>query len=253
MTPAEEAYAAQQVDPEERNRLVLQELPQVNFIAKRIHERLPQHVPLEDMVQAGVIGLMDAMRNYNPAKGVQLRAFAQFRIRGAILDSLRDLDWGSRRLRHKGRMIEETLALLRAKLGRQPSDEELAAENGMSLDQLHEVMTKLDGMQLVGQRFDSDDANDLIESAPASADDSPFEQFARTELRELLANGVNNLSEREQMILSLYYRDELTMREIGATVGLVPSRVSQIHAAALLKLRNGLRGLQTRAVANVKG
>jgi RNA polymerase sigma factor for flagellar operon FliA len=245
MTHAEQAYASQQGDMEERNRLIMQELPQVNFIARRIHERLPQHVPFEDLVNAGVIGLIDALKSYDPGKGVQLRAFTQFRIRGAILDSLRELDWGSRRLRHKGRQIEEKVLLLEAKLGRKPSDDELAAEVGMSLEQLQSVLAQLDGLELLGQQVDShidrNESQDLIESAPANEEESPFEVLAQSELKEQLAKAVSQLSSKEQLVLSLYYKDELTMREVAAVLDITQSRVSQLHASALLKLRTTLR------------
>jgi RNA polymerase sigma factor for flagellar operon FliA len=245
MTHAEQAYASQQVDTDERNRLILQELPQVHFIARRIHERLPQHVPFEDLVNAGVIGLMDALRSYDPSKGVQLRAFTQFRIRGAILDSLRELDWGSRRLRHKGRQIDEKMLQLEAKLGRQPTDEELAAESGMSLEQLQSVLAQLDGLEIVGQQVDShvdrNETQDLIESAPSKEEDSPFEILARSEMKDQLAKAVSMLSSKEQLVLSLYYKDELTMREVADVLDITQSRVSQLHASALMKLRHTLR------------
>jgi RNA polymerase sigma factor for flagellar operon FliA len=245
MTHAEKIYATQQGDTDERNQLIMQELPQVHFIARRIHERLPQHVPFEDLVNAGVIGLIDALRSYDPSKGVQLRAFTQFRIRGAILDSLRELDWGSRRLRHKGRQIEEKVAQLEAKLGRQPTDEELAAEAGMALEQLHSVLAQLDGLEIVGQQVDShadrSEAQDQIESAPADEDENPFEILARSELKDQLAKAIGLLSQKEQLVLSLYYKDELTMREVADVLEITQSRVSQLHASALMKLRHSLR------------
>src|SRR5271165_4603434 len=133
MLEAQLAYKEQQLTQEEdREQLILSNLPQVHYIARRIHERLPQQVPFEDLVHAGVIGLIEAVRSFDPSKSVPLKSYAKFRIRGAILDSLRELDWGSRHLRHKGRQVEEAISKLSKKLGRQPEEEEIAAEMGIS-------------------------------------------------------------------------------------------------------------------------
>ena len=151
MTQAELAYRESVEETEERDQVILKELPQVYYIARRIYERLPQHVPFEDLVNAGVIGLIEAVRSYDPSKSVPLKAYAKFRIRGAILDSLRELDWASRPLRRKGRQIEEAIAKLSAKLGRQPEEQEIAAELGTSLEQLYATAIRLDGLTLIGQ------------------------------------------------------------------------------------------------------
>ena len=212
-------------------------------IARRIFERLPQHVPFEDLVNAGVIGLIEAIRNYDPSKSVPLKSFVKFRIRGAIIDSLRELDWGSRPLRRKARQIEEAIAKLSAKLGRQPEEDEIAAEMGVSIEKLHEIAFRLDGLNLVGQQvnsiFDNGEKHDLIESAP-SRDESPFELCLRSEMQEHIAEAIATLSEKEQLVISLYYREELTMKEIAKVVQLGESRVSQIHALVLPKLRAAL-------------
>src|SRR5208337_4067105 len=136
---------------EDRDQIILREVPQVYYIARRIYERLPQHVPFEDLVNAGVIGLIEAVRSYDPSKSVPLKAYAKFRIRGAMLDSIRELDWGSRRLRHKGRQLEEVVSALSKKLGRQPEEQEIAAEMGISIDELYDIAHRIDGAILVGQ------------------------------------------------------------------------------------------------------
>jgi RNA polymerase sigma factor for flagellar operon FliA len=232
---------------EERNDLVMRELPQVYYVAARIRERLPKNVDMEDLVQAGVIGLIDACRNYDSSKDAQFSTFAKFRIRGAILDSLRVLDWGSRTLRKKGRAINASVAKLESELGRQPMEEEIAADMDMNVDELQNTLTQLDGLYLVGQRSapsqDSSESYDLIESAPSSGDDNPFHLCLQSERKEQLAEAVARMSEREQLILSLYYKEELTMKEISQIVGIVVSRVSQIHAAAMVKLRVSLKRL----------
>jgi RNA polymerase sigma factor for flagellar operon FliA len=241
---AEIAYRENVEETSERDQLILKELPQVYYIARRIFERLPQHVGFEDLVHAGVVGLIEAVRSYDVSKSVPFNAFAKFRIRGAILDSLRELDWGSRPLRRKGRRMEEAIATLSAKLGRQPEEDEIAAEMGVSIEKLHEIALRLDGLTLVGQQvnslFDSSGTQDLIESAP-SKDENPYDLCLRTEIKERLADAIGTLSEKEQLIVSLYYREELTMKEIAKVVQLGESRVSQIHAIALPKLRAALQ------------
>jgi RNA polymerase sigma factor for flagellar operon FliA len=251
MTTAELAYRASSDDVDERNKLVVRELPQVYYVAARIRERLPKHVELEDLVQAGVIGLLEACRSYDGSKDAQFSTFAKFRIRGAILDSLRKLDWGSRTLRRRGREITSSIVKLESKLGRKPDDEEIAVDMQMGLDELHETQTQIDGLQLVGQLTNSShdhaESYDLIESAPSTGEDNPFELCLKGERKEQLAEAVSQMSEREQLILSLYYNEELTMMEVSKIVGIAVSRVSQIHAAAMVKLRASLHHLREGA------
>jgi len=228
---------------DERNEVILQELPQVHYIASRMLERLPQQVELADLVQAGVIGLLDAYRAFDATKNTQFSTFAKFRIKGAIIDSLRALDWGSRGIRRKARDIADATAKLEASLGRNPTKEEIAANLGITLSSLNEIQTELNGLYVMGQEsnssFEGEAAHDLIESA-ASTWDNPFEMYRKTEERAHLSKAVSDLSEREQLILSLYYTEELTMKEVAQVVGLAVSRVSQIHAETLRKLKASL-------------
>ncbi|HXY13117.1 MAG TPA: FliA/WhiG family RNA polymerase sigma factor [Terriglobales bacterium] len=244
MTQAEIAYRETLEETQEQEQLILKELPQVYYIARRIYDRLPQHVPFEDLVHAGVIGLIEAIRSYDSKKSVPLRAFAKFRIRGAILDSLRELDWGSRPLRRQGRRIEEAIATLSTKLGRQPEEEEIAAQLDITIAELHETAVRLDGLVLIGQEvnsgYDRSEKQDLIETAP-SREEGPDDLCFRQEIRDQLAQAIETLSEKEQMVISLYYKEELTMKEIAAVLQLAESRVSQIHALAIPKLRAALR------------
>lgn len=246
MKAPQDVYVQNSTLVDQRNEMAMRELPQVYYLAARMSERLPRHVDLQDLVQAGVIGLLEACRSYDPAKDAQFSTFAKFRIRGAILDSLRKLDWGSRSMRRKAREIGAATTLLEGKLGRQPSEEEIAAELQMSLEDLHSAMTQIDGLYLVSQRsesrFEDGELHDVVESAPAPADENPFEIFAEGERKQQLADAISKLSEREQLILSLYYREELTMKEVAEVVGIAVSRVSQIHAAVLVKLRAYLQG-----------
>ena len=150
MTSVESAYRVNSDGIDERNELVMRELPQVYYVAARIRERLPKQVEMEDLVQAGVLGLLDACRNYDGSKDAQFSTFAKYRIRGAILDSLRKLDWGSRTLRRRNREITTSVAKLELQLGRPPDEEEIAAEMQMPLDELQTTLSQLDGLHLVG-------------------------------------------------------------------------------------------------------
>jgi RNA polymerase sigma factor FliA len=240
MTQAELAYREHQEEAEDREQLILEELPQVHYIARRIYDRLPQHVMFEDLVHAGVVGLIGSIRSFDPSKGVPFKGYARFRIRGAILDSLRELDWGTRPLRREGRRIEEAISKLSMKLGRQPDDQEIANELGTSLEKLYETALRLDGLILIGQEFspscDRSEKQDLIETAP-SRDDGPYERCLTGEIKDHLASAIETLSEKEQLVISLYYKDELTMKETASVLGLTESRVSQIHSMVLPKIR----------------
>ena len=236
------AAALERTDPV-RDQLILDELPQVYFIAARILERLPASVQLEDLVNAGVIGLLEAYESYDNTRNAQFKTFARFRIRGAILDSLRSLDWGSRGMRRKAREISEASVRLEATLGRRPNKEEVAADMKITLDQLDTVMANLDTLQVVGQQAgipsESGEVTDLIESAP-SREANPFDLCLKAEEKQHLARAITLLSEREQLVLSLYYKEELTMKEVAEVIGIALSRVSQIHNAAISKLRSTL-------------
>lgn len=250
MMPAEAAYTKGAVDGDERNTLVMQELSQVYYIASRLRERLPQHVELEDLVNAGVIGLLEASRSYDSSKNSSFSGFAKFRIRGAILDSLRELDWGSRSIRRRGREVTEATARLEARLGRHPVEAEIAEEMQLDPEHLRKIVAQIDGLHLVGQEAtvsnDSTDVMDIIESAPSLDDPDPFDLCLQGEIKEHLTEAISKLSEREQLILSLYYKEELTMKEIAEVVGVALSRVSQIRQAIMKKLRVSLAHLQQR-------
>lgn len=226
--------------PASCNELILRQLPQVHYIASRIHERLPQQVDLHDLVQAGVIGLIEACRNFDGTKNAQLSTYATFRIKGAIMDALRSSDWGPRSMRDKAREITKACTKVEAVLGRVPTSEELAEELGISVAKLNEVQADLHGLTVINQQTtmpgEDGETLDLIESA-TSPWDNPFEAYSKAESIAPLIAAVATLSDREQLVLSLYYQDELTMREVAQIVGIAVSRVCQIHAAAITKLR----------------
>lgn len=234
----------------QRERVLMEQLPQVRYIARRIHERLPRHVALEDLVHAGVLGLIDALNKFDQSKHVQFSSYAKFRIRGAILDSLRELDWSPRELRRKGRQVERAYSHLAGTLGRAPSENELALELGLELRQLQSLVAELDGLELGSFRFKSlrdGKEEDLCDHIPSASEETPFLCCLRSEVKQLLAEAIAELPEKERKVLSRYYYEELTMKEVGAVLGIGESRVSQIHSLAMSRLRSRLRELLTSA------
>lgn len=249
MTPAKHAYTESALpEEEERNRALMEHLPQVRYIARHIHDRLPQHVSLEDLVHAGILGLIDAMQKYDGNKNVQFKTYAKFRIRGAILDSLRELDWGPRDLRRKARRLEEVASRLGSELGRSASEPELAAEFGVSLEEFQHMLGELGGLDLGTLQVESSESGrqeDMCEYLPGDPEESPYLLCLRSEMKEMLAHAVGELSEKEQQVLSLYYYEELTMKEIGTVLNVGESRVSQIHSLAIVRLRTRLQEMLT--------
>jgi RNA polymerase sigma factor for flagellar operon FliA len=242
--------AVAELDEAQRDKLLLEHLPQVKYIARRIHDRLPPQVLLEDLVHAGILGLMDAVRKFDPSKNVQLKHYAEFRIRGAILDSLRQIDWSPRMLRRQARRLEQAISDCKAKFGRDPTEPEIAAELHMSLESLQHLMGDLRGLDIGSLQSDSDGpggGEEAVQSRPGSEDEDPFHQTLRSEMTTLLARAIGELPDRERQILALYHFEELTMKEVGAALGIGESRVSQIHTAALLRLRVRLRELMQKS------
>jgi RNA polymerase sigma factor FliA len=243
MQAGKQAYTAQPDEnekEEQRQRLLTEQLPQVRYIARRIHERLPRHVPFEDLVHAGVVGLIDALQKYDKGKHVMFGSYAKFRIRGAILDSLREMDWSPRDLRRQSRRLEEAHDKLRLDLGRNPSEPELAAEMKIPLAELQKLLGEISCLEIGSLRTISPEngkEEDLCEFLPDDRDESPLAQFLHSEMRELLARAIGDLPEKERHVLTLYYFEELTMKEVGMALGVGESRVSQIHSMAVVRLR----------------
>ena len=229
----------------EQEKMLLEHLPIVRFLARRIHERLPQHVDIEDLVSAGVVGLIDAFTKFDPEKKVQFRSYAQFRIRGAILDSLRTLDWSPRELRRKGRAVEESIRVLMSRLGRAPQDTEVAAEMALTLDQYQQLLGDLKGLEIgtLHMERNEDSGEEELAYVPGRPDEDPLFICLRGELEERLSDAITGLPDRERLVMTLYYYEEMTMREIGLALGVVESRVSQVHASAVVHLRAALRDL----------
>ncbi len=261
---AQEQGAAQEqltlVSEPDREALLLEHLPTVRYLARRIHERLPQHVDLDDLISAGVVGLIDAFSKFDHSKKVQFKSYAQFRIRGAILDSLRTLDWSPRELRRKGRAVEEAIRSSTQRLGRAPSEQEIAGAMELSLNDYQQLLGDLKGLEIGSLHMErtEDSGDEELAYIPGAPEDDPLFRCLKGEMKQRLADAIDELPEKERLVLTLYYYEELTMKEIGLTLGVVESRVSQIHSSAVLRLRTALANLKSnsaqsgRAAASVK-
>jgi len=225
-----------------RDQLIVLYSPLVKYVAARVAVGLPQHVDGSDLVSYGIIGLIDAIDRYNPGRQVKFETYAIPRIRGAIIDELRAIDWVPRSIRAKARAVEQAYASLEANLLRTPTDAEVAAELGMAEQDLHEILRQisfvgvaaLDEVFMVGgDRSDRTTLGDTIPDATAG----PVALFEDKESKEILAQAIMQLADRERTVLSLYYYEGLTLAEIGEILGVTESRVCQIHTKAVLQLR----------------
>jgi RNA polymerase sigma factor for flagellar operon FliA len=234
----------------ERDQMITEHLPTVRYLARRIHERLPQHVDLDDLISAGVVGLIDAFSKFDHGKKVQFKSYAQFRIRGAILDSLRTLDWSPRDLRRKGRAVEEAIRAVTQRLGRAPVEQEIAHEMELTLVEYQTLLGDLKGLEIGSLHMErsEDSGDEELAYIPGAPEDDPLFRCLKGEMKQRLADAIEDLPEKERMVLTLYYYEELTMKEIGLTLGVVESRVSQIHSSAVVRLRSALAGLRPNHV-----
>lgn len=235
--------AATEISQQEREELILAHLPQVRLIARRIHERLPDSVSLDDLVSTGIVGLISAIDRYDAAHNVKLKTYAEYKIKGAILDSLRGLDWAPRQQRRKSKQIEGAIASLEQQLHRAPTEEEIAAELGVSLEEYHEWLVEVRALNVGSLEASSpeDSGKDLLKFISGSEDEWPSHVVERRELERVLADGVAKLPHIEQTVLGLYYHEEMTLREISRIVKLHESRVSQLKSQAIHRLRSVVR------------
>ena len=246
--------APEVIGEEERERLILQHLPQVRLIARRIQERLPENISLEDLVSTGVLGLISAIDNFDPRFNVKLKTYAEYKIRGAILDSLRGLDWAPRQKRRKAKQIETAINQAEQRLKRSPTEEDIAFELGVTLDEYHGWLVETRGLNIASLEYASGESSgDLLRYIADGQDNSPSSLLERAELERLLAAGIDGIPEIERTVLSLYFREELTLREIAQVVNLHESRISQLKSQAILRLRSHLaaRWPITRGVMSV--
>jgi len=203
------------------------------------------------LISAGVVGLIDAFSKFDHNKKVQFKSYAQFRIRGAILDSLRTLDWSPRELRRKGRAVEEAIRSVTQRVGRAPSEQEIAAEMELSLAEYQALLGDLKGLEIGSLHMErsEDSGDEELAYIPGSPEEDPLFRCLKGEMKQRLADAIDELPEKERMVLTLYYYEELTMKEIGLTLGVVESRISQIHSSAVLRLRTALAELRSNGLS----
>lgn len=241
---------AQTAKLNQRDRVVMDNLPLVKAIAVRVHESLPVHVDLDDLIHAGIIGLFDAAAKYNPDKQVAFSSYAKHRIKGAMLDSLRQLDWASRDLRRRHKQVENAIRELTGELQRTPTEQEVADRLGVDQERWRQMMLELRNTGLVSYSTRANDNDDLpAPDFPGKPETQPDSMCAHSEMRTVLMQAMETLPIRYRKVVVLYYTNEMTMKEIGGVLGINESRVSQIHKSALEKMaavlqHNGITSCQ---------
>lgn len=236
------------MSPQEREALILEHAPMIRYVAGRIAMRLPAHVSLDDLMSAGVMGLIDAVDKFDPKQKVKFKTYAEFRIRGAILDELRAMDWVPRSVRRKSTKLEAVYTKLQNKLGRPASDEEVAQELGIGIEELMTLLDQVKGVSLLSvddpdSPLSQLDSEQIVEALGRTEHEDPLALLGLAELQKQVAEAIIGLPDKEKLVVSLYYYDELTMREIGEVLGYTESRISQMHTKAILRLRARLRNV----------
>jgi RNA polymerase sigma factor for flagellar operon FliA len=214
----------------------------VRFVAQRIHRRLPQHIEFDDLYSAGLVGLMQASAKFDPSKKIKFASFANFRVRGAILDSLRISDWAPRELRQKGRAIQQAIRTLTLRLGRSPGEDEIAIELKISLDAYQHLLGDLDGLEVGTLHREREDGSgdEEVVYIPGRPEDDPLFRCLQADMTTRLTTAIQDLPDLERQVTALYYYEEMNMREIGLALDMNPIRVLRIRTSAVLHLRAAL-------------
>ncbi|MEN8183734.1 MAG: FliA/WhiG family RNA polymerase sigma factor [Myxococcota bacterium] len=235
-----------------REQIVLEHTPLIRYIVNRIAVRLPSHIDLDDLHNTGVIGLMDAIEKYDPEKNCKFKTYAEFRIKGAILDQLRSLDWVPRSVRQKSRRLERAYGEVEQRLGRSASEEEVADSLGLQIEKFHELLNQVRGISLVnleeirGNSSDGERTGTFADIVEDIHSENPFATLKLHEMKQIVADTIGMLPEKERLVVSLYYYEDLNMKEIGGILGITESRVCQIHTKSVLRLRAKLKGILER-------
>ncbi len=235
--------------PNDAEQLILEHMPLIRYIVNRIAVRLPSHIDLDDLHSTGVIGLMDAIEKYDPEKNCKFKTYAEFRVKGAILDQLRSMDWVPRSVRQKGRKLEQAYSDVEQRVGRAATQEEIADSLGLEIEKLHGLIHQVRGVSLVnledirGNDPDGERTGtyaDVLEDPEAP---NPFAALKDLESKHVIADTIGTLPDKERLVVSLYYYEDLNMKEIGNILGITESRVCQIHTKAVMRLRSKLKGI----------
>lgn len=231
----------------QKDQLITEYSPLIKFIAQKIAVRLPSNIELDDLISAGVIGLMDAIEKYDPSRDNKFKTYAEFRIRGAILDELRAQDWVPRSIRDKAKLLDRTMVALEAELGRTATDEEIAKALNITIDEFYDLVNQVRPVSLLSihdsQTFnDADNKRSIENLLEGSKLHNPYNQLNIKTVKEVVAQAIEELPDRQRLVLSLYYYEDLNLKEIGQVLRVTESRVSQLHAQAVARLRSKLNG-----------
>ncbi|MCM2277220.1 MAG: FliA/WhiG family RNA polymerase sigma factor [Oligoflexia bacterium] len=229
-----------------RERLVSEYAPLIKYIAQKIAARLPANIELDDLISSGVIGLMDAIEKYDATRDNKFKTYAEFRIRGAILDELRAQDWVPRSVREKAKVLERCYAKIEQQKGRQATDEEVCTELGISQNDFHDLLNQVRSVSLLSyddiSNFSKADKRSLHGYGESgSKAPTPFSEVNVASIKRLIAQAIQDLPEKQRLVLSLYYYEDLNLKEIGRVLDVTESRVSQLHTQAVLRLKSKLR------------
>ncbi len=231
----------------QKDKLVKEYAPLIKFVAQKIAMRLPSNIELDDLISAGVIGLMDAIDKYDPTRDNKFKTYAEFRIRGAILDELRAQDWVPRSIRDKAKLLDKTVVQLEAELGRTATDEEVSSALNITIDEFHELVNQVRPVSLLSiddaQTFSNVDKKSILNLLEGSKISNPYNQLNLKTVKDIIAQAIEELPERQRLVLSLYYYEDLNLKEIGQVLRVTESRVSQLHAQAVQRLRAKLQAM----------
>jgi RNA polymerase sigma factor FliA len=232
------------VTPDQKDKLIMEYAPLIKFIAQKIAVRLPSNIELDDLISSGVIGLMDAIEKYDPSRDNKFKTYAEFRIRGAILDELRAQDWVPRSVRDKAKLLDRTMIELEAELGRTAQDEEVAGKLNMSMDEFYDLINQVRPVSVLSideaATFSSVDKKSILNLLEATKLNNPLTQLNMKSVKDIVTKAIEELPERQRLVLSLYYYEDLNLKEIGKVLRVTESRVSQLHAQAISRLRGKL-------------
>jgi RNA polymerase sigma factor for flagellar operon FliA len=226
-------------DPELKNHLILKYAQLVKIVAGRLVIHVGQHVGYEDLISYGIFGLIDAIDKFDPFKGVKFETYASLRIRGSIIDNIRKMDWIPRTLRQKNKQLEQVFSQFESETGRTPTDEELAERLNITVDEARSMISKSSVASLISldEHLDQNQEGAFESGIMETMPDTPEELYEKKELQDLLAKSISNLSEKEKIVINLYYYEDLTLKEISKIMGVTESRISQIHSKAVLRLQ----------------
>ena len=231
---------------EQKDKLILEYAPLIKFIAQKIAIRLPPNIEIDDLISSGVIGLMDAIEKYDPTRDNTFKTYAEFRIRGAILDELRAQDWVPRSVRDKAKLLDRTTIKLEATLGRVPEEQEVAEALGVNLEDYHDLVNQVRPVSLLSiddsATFSNVDKKSIINLLESCKLSNPLNQLNVKIVKEVVTKAIEELPEKQRLVLSLYYYEDLNLKEIGKILRVTESRVSQLHAQAISRLRGKLNG-----------